>query len=195
MFFLRTAAIRTTDWLIAGGGITEEDREVYEYGFDKFYSIIVNILFAISFGLFSGMFFQTITFYASYMALRVYAGGIHADTQWRCFFASILILIPSLFAIHFQYLWNTPLLFYGMLILSAIILCLLAPVGSKNKMPDELEKVVYRRRMIRNLAVLIIAAAALSIFSINDYASAVLVGVLLSVVMVVAGKIKIINSP
>jgi len=195
MFFLRKAAIRTTDWLVNDGSINIEEREIYEYGFNKLYSIFTNFLFAVLFGLIFGMLFLTLTFYAAYFVIRIYAGGIHAETEMRCFFLSTLVIIPCQFVIRFYYiwniiLWNIPIIFYALLACSVATLLYLAPVGSKNKMPDVKERSIYRRRMIRNLMVLVVLAIILSLL-LHQYASAVLIGVLLSAIMTIVGKVKL----
>ena len=191
MFFLKKAAVKTTDWLVVGGGIKEDDREIYEYGFDKLYSTLFIFSSAIVFGLLFGMLQLTLVFYLAYFAVRVYAGGIHAETKTRCLIISVGIIIPCLFVISFYQVWYTPIVFYGLLFLSVAVLLWLAPVGSKNKMPDEKEQVVYRRRMIRNLVVLVVVAIALILFSIYNFASAVLTGIVLSAIMTIAGKLKL----
>ena len=184
-------ARRTADWLVQGDSIAEEDREVYEFGLDKLFSMLSNLFFAAGIGLLFGMFTQTVVFYVSYIALRVYAGGYHADTPLRRFFISIGIIIPCLLMIRFQDIWNVPFAFYGLLGISAAALVLLGSVGSRNKMPDEVEKIVYRRRLLRNLAVIAVAAIVLSALSFPAYASAVLCGILLAATIAAAGKVKL----
>jgi len=189
---LRATAKRTTDWLVQGGSISEADREVYEFGLDKLFSMLSNLIFTAVIGLLFGMFVQMIAFYSAYIALRVYAGGYHADRQLRCFFISIGIVIPCLLAIHYQQVWNVPVVFFGLLAAGVVILALLGPVGNKNKMPDELEKTVYRRRLLRNLVIITTGAVILSMLALQDYAAAVLCGVLLSTATAIVGKVKLL---
>ena len=182
---------RTVDWLIQGGSIAEEEREVHEFGLDKLFSMLSNFFFVTIIGLLSGMVVQTIVFYATYVVLRVYAGGYHADNPLRCFFISIGIVVPCLFVIHFQQMWNVPIVFYGLLVLCTVTLAVFGPTGSKNKMPDELEKVVYRRRLWRNLVITTASAIVLSLLDIPYIASAVLCGILLATITAVVGKVKL----
>ena len=190
--FLQIAVKRTTDWLMQGGSITEEDRKVYEFGLDKLFSMLINFGFVAGIGLLFGMFAQTFIFYIAYIGLRIYAGGYHADKPLRCFVMSISIIIPCLLLIRLPQMWNVPIVFYSLLGFGVIILALLGPVGNKNKVLDELEKVVYRRRLLRNLATVTTTAIILFVLTLYDYSAATLCGILLSAVAAIVGKVKFI---
>ena len=188
--FTQVVAQKTTDWLVRCGGVKEEEREVYMFGLDKFFSCLVNFFFAVILGLLFGVLLQTVVFYVTYMMLRVYAGGYHAEKSLTCFFASIGVLIPCLVAIRFYQAWNIPTVFYGLLGLGAITLMALGPVEHKNKPLDSAEKVVYRRRMLRNLSIAVVGAGSLLALSLDSYGIAVLCGVLLSAITAGVGKLK-----
>ena len=192
MFFLQAAAKSVTDWLVAGGSIKEEDREVYEFGLDNLFSTLINFIIIMCLGLLLGMALQSIVFYVSYLALRVYAGGYHADKPMTCFFTSIIIVIPCLLAIRSQQIWNVPEVSFALLAGAIAVLVLIAPVGNKNKMLDALEKVVYRRRLLRNLAIISVIMVIFFVLSLYEYSAAVLCGILLSTVIAVVGKIKLL---
>ena len=192
MIFLQTASARVTDWLVRGGSISQEGREVYEFGLNKLFSTLVSFLFAVFMGLCLGVPLAALIFFAVYYFLRIYAGGYHADSQLKCFFISIGIMIPALLLIRFQELWYTQTVFLTALAAGTMILFLLCPVENKNKIPDALERRVYRCRLLRNLAIILLATIALFIFSYHEYSVAALCGVLLGAAMAVAGKIKLI---
>jgi len=188
--FTQVAAKKTTNWLVQGGSVAEEDREVYEFGLDKLFSTLINFLFAIGFGLLFGIPAQTLAFYVTYSALRVYAGGYHAEKPLTCFSVSISVLIPCLVAIRFYQAWNVSVVFYGLLGLGIITLVALGPVEHKNKMLDDVEKEVYRDRLHRNLTIISVGAIVLTLFSLDVYAVAVLIGVSLSAITAAIGKVK-----
>ena len=187
-------AKRATNWLVQGGSVSEENREVYEFGLDKLFTMLSNILVAAVIGLLFGMFAQMLTFYATYIALRVYAGGYHADKPLRCFFLSIGSIVPCLLAIRFQQMWNVPLVFYGLLGLGIFTLVALGPVEHKNKKLDEVEKRVYRFRLLRNLMIVTAGAIVLSVISLPNYAAAVLCGILLVTITAIIGKVKLMSQ-
>ena len=187
----KVAAIRITDWLVQGGSVPEEDREIYEFGMDKLLTSLTNFVLTVIAGALIGIPLHTGVFYIAYYFLRVYAGGYHAETPGRCFFLSIGVVIPILAAIRFYPVWHTDLAFYVLLGISLAVLLKIAPVENKNKILDEIEKVVYRGRMLRNLGIMSITAVMLQIFSLHGYAASVLCGILLAMLMAVAGKVKL----
>jgi len=191
---LRAVTKRAADWMVEANCFSEEDREVYEFGLDKMLTSLINLTVAALFGLLFGIFFEALLFYAAYITIRVYAGGYHAETPLRCFLLGIVILIPCMLAIQRYAAWSTPMVFYGLLGLGAAALVLLGPVEHKNKRMDALEKVVYRRRMLRNLVLATIAAVGLAAVSLDSYAAAVLCGVLLSASTAGIGKVKLARS-
>jgi len=191
MFFLQAAAKQVTNWLIRNGGISEKDREIYEYGFDNLFSTLTNFIIVICIGWLLGIVVESIIFYVTYFMLRVYAGGYHADSPMTCFFLSIVLLIPYLLAIKYQHVWNIPEVFFALLVGAVAILIWIAPVGTKNKMLDDLEKTVYRRRLFRNLTIVSIIGVILFMLSLNEYYAAILCGILLTMTIALAGKIKL----
>lgn len=192
--FTKTAAERATDWLVQGGGIKAEERVVYEFGLDKLFSILVNFFFAMMLGQLFGVFWQAIVFYITYAALRVYAGGYHAEKPITCFFASVGILIPCFMVIRLYQTWDTPFLFWGVLSLSVITLLLLGPVEHKSKMLSAVEKRVYRKRMVRNLIIILIIVIVLSISSLDSFGVAILCGITLTAITAIAGKARLIKQ-
>ena len=188
--FSQVCSKRIADWLVQGGAIAAEEREVYEFGLDKLFSSLVNFFFVVALGLLFGVLLQAMVFYVAYIMLRVYAGGYHAEKPLTCFFASIIVLIPCLVAIRFYQIWNVPVVFWSLLVGSAAVLVLLGPVEHRNKPLDALEKIVYRCRMLRNLVILATGTIILLRVSFLDYAASMLCGIVLSASTVGAGKIK-----
>jgi len=186
-------ANRVADWLMRSDA-NQEAREVYVYGLDKLFSTLINFAFVVGLGLLIGVALPAITFFAGYFSLRTYAGGYHADTPRKCFFISTAMVIPILFLIRFYQVWLDAAVFYTALACCTLILVLFVPVGTKNKMPDALEKVVYRRRSLVTLAVLLAGSTVLFALSLYSYAAAVLLAITLTTAVVVAGKIKLLQS-
>ena len=188
--FTKVAAKKTTDWLVQGGRVKEEDRVVYEFGLDKLFSTLINFPFAALLGLLFGALAQAVVFYLAYILLRVYAGGDHAEKPLTCFFASIAILIPCLVAIRFYQAWITPVVFWGLLAVSIAILIVIAPVEHKNKVLEPSEKTTYCRRMLRNLAIITSVTIGLQAFSLDSYAVALLCGTFLAAITATIGKMR-----
>lgn len=81
-----------------------------------------------------------------YAPLRSYAGGYHAQTDTRCYFYSILLMITVLLAM--RYLIITNFICIIILLISLTIVITLAPVEDPNKPLDNIEQVVYKKRTL-----------------------------------------------
>lgn len=134
---------------------TAEDKEIYRYGIQQGFNIVLNILTTIIIGVLCGMIFPGILFLLCYMPLRSFCGGYHAKTHLRCYIYSV-IMITSILLIAKYFTFN--IFVYEILVLvSLVVIFLLAPVEDKNKVLDSDEKRVFRKRayIIATLEVLI----------------------------------------
>lgn len=192
--FTRVLAKRIVNWLVNGGG-KEEKRSVYEFGLDKLIQVLINFFAVMSLGFIIGIPLEAIAFYLTYSILRVYAGGYHAENPVACFFVSIGILIPCLIAIQHYHMWNILIVNYGLLAVSVATLVIIGPVEHKNKRLDALERVVYCRRMLRNLIISVIGVIVLMMVEYHSFAMAMLCGVILTTVTAVVGNMVLKRDP
>ena len=63
--------------------ITSEDKEIYRYGVQQGWNLLLNLLTTIVIGVVCGMFWESVLFIVAYMPLRSFAGGFHAKTHTR----------------------------------------------------------------------------------------------------------------
>ena len=131
--------------------IQSENREIYRYGLEQGFTIILNIVTIIIIGIVLKALPQSLLFMLFYSPLRSYAGGYHAQTATRCYAYSIVIIVLILLAIKFAPITN--LIHTFITIISFIIILFLAPVQDHNKPLDKTEHRVYK---FRTLNVLII---------------------------------------
>ena len=75
---------KATDLMVRNEIISSEDREIYVYGLKQGLILLINILTTLLIGFAFNKTTETIVFLASYIPLRVYAGGYHARTQMGC---------------------------------------------------------------------------------------------------------------
>lgn len=126
--------------------IISEDREIYQYGFCQLFSILLNIITVIAFGIAFGMILESIIFLLSYMLIRRYAGGFHAKTPIRCYIYSSVMILLVLLAI--KLIINSILISIIIAVTGSVIIFLLSPVEDQNKPLDSTEKLVYRKKTI-----------------------------------------------
>lgn len=117
----------------------EEQREIYQYGFELWVSSAIGILIVLAIGIISGRFWESIVFYIVFCFTRLFSGGLHAPTYLLCkmTFASVLILVlvlDWLLCDIVECYW------YILYLYSFIIICQFAPIENSNKKLTEHEK-------------------------------------------------------
>lgn len=120
--------------------VAEEQREIYEYGFELSISSIIGILIVLGIGIVSGKFWESVVFYIVFCFTRLFTGGFHASTYLRCkitFTGVLLVVLGTDWLLREieSYYWLV-LHFY-----SLIIVCQFAPVENPNKELSKRQKV------------------------------------------------------
>lgn len=174
--------------LIKDGAIEEEDREIYEYGFEQGIILLINIACTVLIGIAMRMLWEVLVFMIAYIPLRTNAGGFHAKTQLRCFFYSnfLVVVILAVSKILKGYI---PVLAVLALAAAAVIF-LLAPVEDQNKPLDEREVEVYGRKARRALVADFAAAVGFWLVSYEAGTSTVIVSMFSLAVFLVMGYVK-----
>lgn len=128
------------DFFIRQKVVPEEQREVYEYGFELSISSVIGILIVLAIGLISGQFWESVVFYIVFCFTRLFTGGYHAPNHMLCkiTFAGALLAVLAvdwLLKEIESYYWFI-LHFY-----SLVVVCWLAPIENPNKELTEKQKV------------------------------------------------------
>lgn len=131
------------DFFICKKFITEEQREVYEYGFELSISSLIGIIIVLAIGLISGKFWESIVYYTVFCFTRLFTGGFHSPNRLisKIVFAAALLLVLTadwlLRGIE-DYYWFV-LHFY-----SLVIVCQFAPIEAPNTELKKHEKVRFK---------------------------------------------------
>lgn len=126
------------------GIIKSEEIELYEYGFWQMVLIVWNVLTVIIIGFALKKVWETIIFLLFFIPLRSFAGGYHAKNAFRCYFLSVFFIFAGIKIADLV----VPYKMAGIIIIvfSILIIWLLSPIDSENKVLDEQEKKVYAYR-------------------------------------------------
>ena len=135
-----------TNYLICKKVIKDDDREIYQYGFEQVFSSLLNIATMLLLGIILGKIYQSLVLILSFMALRSYSGGYHANTPLQCYLLTVMSISTALSIMKF--ITIDRFICLGLLVLSSVVILLLSPIGSKNKPLDEIEKIIYRKKTI-----------------------------------------------
>ena len=140
--------------LIDAGIIAEEDADVYIYGFFQACMMLLNIATTIFLGMIFQLLIPCIVLNATFIPLRMNAGGHHADSPVKCYINSTL-KITALLAI-IKWISIHPIVLFLLVIITAIVNIIFTPVETPNNPLDEKETVVYRKRTMMILAIEVI---------------------------------------
>lgn len=143
---ISSAANNITNYLICEKVIKDDDREIYQYGFEQVFSSLLNIATMLLLGIILGKIYQSLVLILSFMALRLYSGGYHANTPLHCYLLTVMSISAALSIMKF--ITIDRFICLGLLVLSSFVILLLSPIGSKNKPLDEIEKIIYRKKTI-----------------------------------------------
>ena len=144
---------------------SEEQREIYQYGFELWVSSAIGILMVLAIGIISGKFWESVVFYIVFCSIRLFSGGFHAPTYLLCkiTLAAVLILVlvlDWLLGGIADYYWSILYLY------SLIIVCRFAPVENHNKKLTKHEKV--RSKIISIVEMMICPFVMLLFNSLNS---------------------------
>ncbi len=165
----------------------EEKTEVLSYGLQIFLGTSISIISELVFAYFFNIFQSTITVSISYVIFRRLVGGSHYDTQSRCYFMG-LILILSLGKLgevisltSKGILTSTALLYF--LALTATILWV--PAGTEKKMIKNIDtRRKIKIKVIVLLTIWIIICSYLNMLGISKHVISSSLGVFLAFFLV-----------
>ncbi len=113
-----------TDFFVNKGGICEDERAIYEYGFDITLYTILSTLGLLLIGLLFHQLANTIVLVFVFYSCQSSGGGYHASTHLRCF---LTMCTGLLFGLAFQYIPFPDWLFLA-IGASSILLLLIFPL-------------------------------------------------------------------
>lgn len=187
MLLKRISCKIVTRW-VGQENITKEIREIYEFGLEQIFSMIISLGTVMVIGFIMEQVLLGMIYILAFMFLRCYAGGYHASTQLRCYLMTIFTTLGAFSAI--KYLTISKIGLMILLVISSIVICLLSPVDTENNRIDELQSIYYRKKalIIWAIEVIIVIVCIIS----NHLLSAKSVVVALTVISVslVSEKLK-----
>lgn len=166
--------------------IDEEDREIYNYGLNRILTVIFNVFTTLVLGVVFGKIYQIIVFLIAFMMLRTYSGGYHANTPTKCYFLTAISITAVLSVMKFVVI--DELVCLGLMILSALIIILLSPIGTENKPLDEIEKMIYRKKTIFIWMIEVCVMLVFIVLNITEVSISIILAQLLISIALLLGK-------
>jgi accessory gene regulator B len=123
--------------------LSEEDKEIAEYGLKQGLLLIGGMGLAVIAGWLMGIPGQAVFFLVLCYVLRIFAGGYHATTPARCGLISAIFILICFLCI--KYITLPSVLTHGLTLAGGLFIMRFAPVDTANKELDEKEEQVYGR--------------------------------------------------
>lgn len=133
-------------WQISKGYLHKEKESLYTYAYELLIGQAINLLIACFLAFIFHSYMTVFVYLISYIPLRSYAGGHHADTYFACTIVSAGLICAACIAVRAvpsEYILRVNL---SGACVGGFIIFLLAPVQDYNKPLDQEERVRYRRR-------------------------------------------------
>ena len=177
-----------TEKLLSKGSISENEHELYVYGFFMLLSQLMFFIFTSVLGLILGCFIESIIFYIAFQFIRRYAGGYHASTETRCEIMSSFSLAVCIVVIRLSKIYDFQTVFLFITIVSATCILFLCPLDTPEKPLTEFK---YFRKISWLILLIISAAIAVSyVFKVKLLFVPLSLSLILESILLVAGKIK-----
>ncbi|MGF6991455.1 accessory gene regulator B [Lachnospiraceae bacterium PM6-15] len=154
---------------------------IYEYCFTICFETLVTLIFNICIAFMLDMFWEYVVFIVAFKMIREYAGGIHLSTFFRCFISTNLVVVAVLLFNKYLSMSDYQVLFSTVFCSAAVIW--ISPVECTSKKLSKEAKKIIRKKLIRNLMILICIQLTFTLMGLSDIVSIInssLIVVLLS---------------
>lgn len=181
-------AYTLTNYLIRKNVISIERSSIYKYGFQIGLEVCLNTVISIIIAVFCHMELETLVFFAVFILLRSYAGGLHLSTYRSCLICSCMSLWGLLLVVKYLDIDNSYSI--GIVFISLFMIKLIAPVEDINRpiSPSELRN--FRRMLNRSIIKIIALSIIFYLMELNRMLLMISATTLFMVGILVLGKIN-----
>ena len=137
--------MRLVDWQVKKRILKEDERELYEYAYELVVNQCVNVLLAVLIAICLKAPLTVFLFLLSYIPLRSFCGGYHAETNEKCTIMSAFLIVCVCLAVKGTQKLMSPMAVMLCFMIAGAVILSLAPVEDHNKPLDEKEEMHYRK--------------------------------------------------
>ncbi|WP_349944802.1 accessory gene regulator B family protein [Lacrimispora sp. BS-2] len=185
---MQKLAVRLTNYVVCKGVVKEEERKVYEYGFQTGLEVSLSFLISILIAVLGHMLLEGLLFLAIFIPLRSYAGGMHLKHYSYCLILSNITYTGILLLVK---LIAVPMLFSILLLFAFIVaVWVLYPVKHMNRPIDRSEEIYFKKQLKQYLLIDAALAIVFLIFKNDKYLFLIMITFLLMVITMLIGKYK-----
>ena len=183
-------AEKLVDCLYCQHDISDDEQELYKYGFFVLLSQILYLIIAIILGSIFKSVFESVIFYIAFQFIRRYAGGYHAKTETRCEILSTLSILCCIVLIKLSKMYDIRIALLSISLVFAVLIFILCPLDTPEKPLSDKEYKYFRKISWIILLLIIIAIIVSFIFKFNALFAPCCASLILEGVLIGAGKIK-----
>lgn len=170
--------------------IPEEDQPVYQYGIELLVSNFISIVLIMTCGLILGRGLEAVVFLLCFIPVRLYSGGYHAKTYFRCDMTFLFIFLGC--TLVYQFFLYYPV--FPVLLLTNIAAILItikyAPIENPGKPLTDEQKKQYKIVSISIIGFLSLLSIALWILGIAISMLIELTIFIVAILMIVEKKLR-----
>lgn len=154
---MNKVAKKLTLFLKENNLVTEENEEIYEYGFELGLEAIFSVFICLLLAYILGMLLESFIFFLIFIPIRSFSGGLHLKRYLSCLLLTCVSMMFVLFVADFFLIKNN--LTFLMCLVNILFVRLLYPVENANRAVSNEENKIFRKRLqyILFLDVLLIA--------------------------------------
>lgn len=139
---LNKMAVKITDKLVLKKIVSDDMADIYIYGFELLISFFSSTIGVLIIGIILGRFLQTLMFLATFILLRSFTGGYHANTYAVCSIVTFSLFGMVLLLAKFVFV---PLYLYPILgLIGTVIMVWQVPIEHPNKKLSDDQKRKYK---------------------------------------------------
>lgn len=183
-------AEKLVDCLYCQHDISDDEQELYKYGFFVLLSQILYLIIAIILGFIFKSVFESVIFYIAFQFIRRYAGGFHAKTETRCEILSTLSILCCIVLIKLSKMYDIRIALLSISFVFATLIFILCPLDTPEKPLSDKEYKYFRKISWIILLLIIIAIIVSFIFKFNALFAPCCASLILEGVLIGTGKIK-----
>ena len=158
---------KLTEYILEKGIIEKYNYEIYQYGFQIFLELSLNILCSIIIAVVLDMKIECIFFFLFFIPLRSYNGGLHMDRYLSCFLLSCTTLALTLLIVkHFTL---DPIFSYLLYAISVFIIIITGPINHPNREVNSEENIRFKAKSNITLALGFIISITFLLLSNHRY--------------------------
>ncbi len=156
-----------TNYIMQKKVISKENYEAYQYGFQTFLELVLNLICSICIAVFLHMELECLLFFLFFIPLRSYNGGLHLKSYYSCLIFSCMTMTFILLIVKYFYI-PAPISFCLYVIL-LLFIKFTGAVNHPNRPVTEEENAKFMRKTNKTLLFSLIFALCFFLFHLEKY--------------------------